>query len=140
MQSEARYDDVVAEVRAFLVERAEAARAAGVGEVWIDPGIGFAKTGEHNLQLLAHLDALVVTGYPVAVGTSRKSFLGHLLARADGLGPGEVAAPDDRLEGSLATATWAAWKGAAMIRVHDVRSTVHALKVVAGEIESAVLA
>jgi dihydropteroate synthase len=138
MQSEARYGDVVAEVRSFLVERAEAGRAAGVREVWIDPGIGFAKTAEHNLELLAHLDVLIDTGYPVAVGTSRKSFLGHVLARADGLAPGEVAAPDDRLEGSLATATWAAWRGAAMIRAHDVRSTLHALKVVGGEIEPSV--
>jgi dihydropteroate synthase len=134
MQKAAVYSDVVAEVREFLVDRAEVAAAAGVEEVWIDPGIGFGKTGAHNLELLAHLDELVATGWPVVVGTSRKSFLGHLLARTDGLADGEVVPPDDRLEGSIATATWAAWKGARMIRAHDVRATVHAMQVVAGDI------
>jgi hypothetical protein len=73
MQSLADYDDVVAEVTSELVEAADRATAAGVEEVWIDPGIGFAKTAEHNLRLLAHLDHLVATGYPVLVGTSRKA-------------------------------------------------------------------
>src|SRR5207302_1137668 len=76
MQRQAHYDDVVEEVRAFLVERAEAGRAAGVEDVWVDPGIGFGKTLEHNLTLLAHLHELVATGWPVVVGTSRKSFIG----------------------------------------------------------------
>jgi dihydropteroate synthase len=125
MQADPTYDDVVGEVADFLTERAHAARAAGVREVWIDPGIGFGKSAEHNLALLARLDALVATGFPVVVGTSRKRFLGTLL---DG------APPDDRLEGSVATATWAMWQGAAMVRVHDVRATVHAARVVAGEI------
>src|SRR5262249_36172670 len=74
MQADPRYDAVVADVRDFLVARAEAAVAAGVGEVWIDPGIGFGKTPAHNWQLLRHLDTLVATGYPVAIGTSRKRF------------------------------------------------------------------
>jgi dihydropteroate synthase len=138
MQTKAKYADVVAEVRAFLVERAQVAAEAGVEEVWIDPGIGFAKTAAHNLTLLAHLDELTATGWPVVVGTSRKSFLGHLLARSDGLDEGEVVPPDDRLEGSVATATWAAWKGARMVRAHDVRATVHAMQVVAGEIPAGV--
>lgn len=125
MQDDPRYDDVVAEVRRFLVERAEAAVKAGVDEVWIDPGIGFGKTDEHNLALLAHLDQLVATGFPVAVGTSRKGVLGRLL---DGAPPG------DRLEGSVASATWAMWQGAGMVRVHDVAATVHAARVVAGTI------
>ena len=129
MQREPRYHDVVAEVRDFLVERAETAASAGVRDVWIDPGIGFGKTLEHNLALLAHLEELVATGWPVVVGTSRKSFLGTLLARSD---RAEGIAPvDDRLEGSLATATWAAARGANMVRVHDVRATVHAMRVVA---------
>ncbi len=134
MQVAPRYDDVVAEVRDRLVGWADDARARGVGEVWIDPGIGFGKTLDHNLMLLAHLDRLVATGYPVAVGTSRKSSLGHLLARSDGVD--EVAA-DDRLEASLATATWAMAQGVGLVRVHDVRATVHAAAVVAGEIEPA---
>ena len=132
MQVDPRYDDVVAEVRDHLVARAERARAKGVPEVWLDPGIGFGKTTDHNLALLAHLDAFVATGFPVLVGTSRKRFLGELLGRSDG-GDGLVDT-DDRLEGSLATATWALACGAAMVRVHDVRATRHAVAVVAGQI------
>jgi dihydropteroate synthase len=133
MQDDPRYDDVVAEVRDHLVERAEAARAAGVPEVWIDPGIGFGKTTAHNLALLAHLDVLVRTGFPVVVGTSRKGFLGRLLAESDGV-EGPVPA-HDRLEGSLATATWALARGARMVRVHDVGPTAQAVRVVAGQIQ-----
>jgi len=132
MQLHPTYEDVVAEVRDLLVQRAERAVAAGVPEVWIDPGIGFGKTAAHNLALLAHLDELVATGYPVLVGSSRKAFLGQLLGTSDGAdGP---AATDDRLEGSLATATWAMACGVAMVRVHDVRAARHAASVVAGEI------
>jgi dihydropteroate synthase len=131
MQQAPRYDDVVAEVRDLLVERAEAARAAGVTEVWIDPGIGFGKTVEHNLRLLAELPTLVATGFPVVVGTSRKSTLGRLLARSDGRPEEDGPVPvDDRLEGSVATAVWAMLKGAAMVRAHDVLPTVQAAKVV----------
>jgi dihydropteroate synthase len=132
MQVDPRYDDVVAEVRQFLVATAEDAAAVGVDEVWIDPGIGFGKTAAHNLALLRHLDVLVATGHPVVVGTSRKRFLGSLLARSDGLPDTQLAPPDDRLEGSIATAVWSMMQGARMIRVHDVRATVHAAKVVAG--------
>jgi dihydropteroate synthase len=132
MQDDPRYTDVVAEVLADLVERADAAKAAGVSEVWIDPGIGFGKTPVHNLTLLAHLDAFVATGYPVLVGTSRKGFLGRLLGDSDGTN--EPAALDDRLEGSLATATWAMTNGARMVRVHDVRATTHAALVIGGQI------
>jgi dihydropteroate synthase len=132
MQHAPHYDDVVAEVRDHLVTRAERALADGVPEVWIDPGIGFGKTAQHNLTLLAHLDDLVATGFPVMVGTSRKAFLGSLLGASDGTaGP---APTDDRLEGSLATATWAMACGVQMVRVHDVRATRHAASVIAGEI------
>jgi dihydropteroate synthase len=129
MQEDPHYDDVVADVRDHLVERAERARDAGVDEVWVDPGIGFGKDLGHNLELLAHIDALVATGWPVVVGTSRKWFLGRLLAASDGAA--ETIPTDDRLEGSLATATWAMAQGVRMVRVHDVRPTVHAAKVVA---------
>ena len=132
MQDDPRYDDVVAEVLAELVARAEAAEAAGVPEVWLDPGIGFGKTQAHNLALLAHLDAFVATGRPVLVGTSRKGFLGRLLGDSDGTDA--PAALGDRLEGSLATATWAMANGARMVRVHDVRPTAQAALVVGGEI------
>ncbi|MGH9079088.1 MAG: dihydropteroate synthase, partial [Acidimicrobiales bacterium] len=122
MQRRPSYDDVVAEVSEQLVERAGQATAAGVAEVWVDPGIGFGKTVDHNLSLLGNLDHLVATGYPVMVGTSRKSFLGRLARRADGT-PAPVG---DRLPGSLATATWAMHQGARMVRVHDVAPTVQA--------------
>jgi dihydropteroate synthase len=121
MQAAPTYDDVVAEVTAFLVERATAAREAGVEEVWIDPGIGFGKTLDHNLSLLRHLGVLVETGFPVCIGTSRKRFV-QTLTRADG--------PGDALEGSLATAVAAMAAGAGMVRVHDVRETVHAARIV----------
>jgi dihydropteroate synthase len=126
MQDDPRYDDVVVEVAAMLAERAEQASAAGVAEVWIDPGIGFGKTLEHNLSLLASLDALVALGHPVVVGTSRKSFLGALDRRPDGT-PAPVG---ERLPGSLATAVWAMLQGARMVRVHDVAPTVQAATLV----------
>jgi dihydropteroate synthase len=125
MQHEPVYADVVAEVEAFLRERAELARAAGVPEVWIDPGIGFGKTYAHNWQLLAGLDRLAEVGLPVVVGTSRKAFLGAAMARADQI---ETTVPSgDRLEGSVSTAVHAVASGASMVRVHDVAATVAAL-------------
>jgi dihydropteroate synthase len=135
MQDHPRYDDVVADVTRFLVQRAEEAATLGVREVWIDPGIGFGKTEAHNLSLLAGLDHLVASGFPVLVGTSRKRFLGTLLAAADGLSPGEMVPTEDRLEGSIATAAWAMWHGAKMIRAHDVRATVLAARAVARAID-----
>ena len=122
MQSHAHYNDVVAEVRSYLVSRAEAARAAGVEEVWIDPGIGFGKTAAHNLLLLRHLDQFVATGWPVMVGTSRKTFLGTLTPQPDGT----PSPPDDRLEATVATTTWAMAQGVEMVRVHDVRPAAQA--------------
>jgi dihydropteroate synthase len=126
MQDDPRYADVVAEVATFLVQRAELALQAGVGEVWIDPGIGFGKTASHNLSLLRHLDALVEAGASagcagVVVGTSRKRFLGVLAAASGTGGPAPVA---DRAEGSLATEAAALVAGAGMVRVHDVAATV----------------
>ncbi len=132
MQHAPTYVDVVREVRDDLVSRADAALAAGVPEVWIDPGIGFGKTHAHNLTLLAHLDELVATGHPVLVGTSRKAFLGAVLGRSDARP--DAAPVDDRLEGSLATATWAMACGVQMVRAHDVRATAHAARVVGGHI------
>jgi dihydropteroate synthase len=117
---------VVTEVADHLVARAEAARRAGVQEVWIDPGIGFGKTAAHNWALLAAIPQLAASGWPVVVGTSRKAFLGALFAV-----DGRPAPVDDRLEGSVATAVRAALDGAAMVRVHDVAATVAALEAVA---------
>jgi len=125
MQHDPQYNDVVGEVVTFLEERADRAVAAGVTEVWVDPGIGFGKRAEHSVTLLRHLGRLVASGHPVMVGTSRKSFLGRLTDRED------VPLPaDERLAGSLATAVWAMANGAGMVRVHDVAPTVHAAMIV----------
>ncbi|MDH3681457.1 MAG: dihydropteroate synthase [Acidimicrobiia bacterium] len=131
MQRDPHYDDVVAEVCEFLTSVATAARTAGVEEIWIDPGFGFGKTLDHNLAVLANLDRLVATGWPVAVGTSRKAMLGTLLARSDG--SDEPVPVDDRLIGSVTTATYAMVCGAALIRVHDVAAAKQAATVIAGD-------
>lgn len=123
MQAEPHYDDVVAEIAAFLVERAGTAMAAGVARdrIWLDPGIGFGKHMiGHNLPLLAGLDRIVALGFPVLLGASRKAFIGAL----DG-----GAAADQRLGGSIAAALAGAAAGVAAVRVHDVRETVQALTV-----------
>ena len=126
MQEDPRYADVTAEVSAFLLERAARALQAGVGEVWVDPGIGFGKTPAHNLSLLRHLGDLVADAATagcagVLVGTSRKRFLGVLAA---GLGAEAPAPVTDRAEGSLATEAAALVAGVGMVRVHDVAATV----------------
>src|SRR3954453_15025354 len=121
MQDDPVYDDVVDDVKAFLEDRLAFAGAEGRGEekVWLDPGIGFGKTIEHNLELLRRLDEIVAIGRPVVVGTSRKSFLGKLTGRE----------PRERVAGTLATNVLALERGAEIFRVHDVRETVDALKV-----------
>ena len=123
MQAAPRYDDVVAEVTAFLAGRAGAAMAAGVARerIWLDPGIGFGKARAHNLALLAHLDHIAALGFPVLVGASRKSFIRAIDPTAK--------TADDRLGGSLAVALAAARAGAGAVRVHDVRETRQALAV-----------
>lgn len=112
MQERPHYDDVVGEVRTFLLRQAEAARQAGITQILIDPGIGFGKTLDHNLELLRHLTAFTETGYPVLVGPSRKSFLGKLLDLP----------VDERLEGTAAAVAACVLQGAAILRVHDVRA------------------
>lgn len=128
MQDHPHYDDVVDEVFDHLAQAAARARALGVAEVYVDPGIGFGKTLEHNLALLRALPELVGAGAPVLVGTSRKSFIGRLLA-APGADP---LPPEERFEGSLATAVWAMAHGAAIVRVHDVAATARAARLVEG--------
>jgi dihydropteroate synthase len=124
MQSLAVYDDVVAEVKRELMQRVDAAVAAGVepARLAIDPGLGFAKTAQHNWALLRALDELVATGLPVLVGASRKSFLGSLLADARGA-PRPV---DDREDATTAITAYAALHGAWAVRVHEVRPSVDA--------------
>lgn len=123
MQRDPRYDDVVDEVKAFLDERAAFARAEGVpaDRIQVDPGIGFGKTVGHNLTLLRRLDEIVALGYPVVIGTSRKSFLGAVA--------GDPAA--DRLPGTIATQVLALSAGAQVFRVHDVAPVHAALQVAA---------
>jgi len=127
MQRDPRYDDVLGEVRAFLGERLAACRAAGVAaeRLWVDPGIGFGKTLEHNLALLRGLAQLADLGAPLFVGVSRKSFL-EAVRRAEGLGPGADA---ERLGGTLAALLFCARAGVAVLRVHDVARAAEALAV-----------
>jgi dihydropteroate synthase len=122
MQDDPRYDDVVDDIRAFLEERATFAIDEGVPaqRIMVDPGIGFGKTLEHNLELLRRLDEIVALGFPVVIGTSRKSFLGRLTGRED---------PHDRVAATLATTVLALERGAAVFRVHDVAPTRDALVV-----------
>jgi len=129
MQAAPHYADVVSEVHRFVLDRAQVAMAAGVAEVWVDPGIGFGKTLEHNVSLLHHLPELVSAASAigcagVAVGTSRKRFLGVLAAP----GQDEPAGLEERAEGSLATAVVAMTAGATLVRVHDVAATVQAAR------------
>jgi dihydropteroate synthase len=121
MQADPTYGDVVDDVRAFLSERIDEATSAGIGEdrIWIDPGIGFGKTVEHNTELLRRLGELRDLGRPIAVGTSRKSFLGKLTGR-------DV---EDRIGGSVASNVLALRAGAEMLRVHDVLETAQAVRV-----------
>ena len=123
MQAAPQYEDVLAEVCAFLEARAGAALAAGVSreQIWLDPGIGFGKTVAHNLALLAGLERIVALGFPVLLGASRKRFIAAV-------GAGGMLA-SDRLGGSLAAALAGARAGVAAVRVHDVAETVQALRV-----------
>jgi dihydropteroate synthase len=120
MQEDPRYDDVVADVKAFLADRLACAVDAGVVEerIWLDPGIGFGKTLEHNLELLRRLGELRELGRPLVIGTSRKSFLGKI----DG------SDVDDRIGGTIASSVLAAAEGADVLRVHDVAETAQAMK------------
>ncbi len=128
MQENPRYDDVTAEVAAFLRERLAACAGAGIGpdRLLIDPGFGFGKTVAHNVELLANLRQLADIGPPLLVGLSRKSSLGALTGRAVG----------ERLPASLAAAVVAVMNGASIVRAHDVAETVDAIKVAAAVLET----
>jgi dihydropteroate synthase len=122
MQQEPHYDNVVTEVRDFLLARCERARGFGIPKerLFIDPGIGFGKTLEHNLQLLRHLDQFVATGYRVLIGPSRKAFLGKLTGKEK---------PADRLFGTAAAVALCAAAGASIVRVHDVGAMLDVVRV-----------
>ena len=120
MQEQPEYGDVVAEVMDFLTARADACRQQGIAreQILLDPGFGFGKTTTHNLQLLQHLERLVACGYPVLAGLSRKSMIGQVMGLP----------VDKRLYPGVALAVLAVWKGAAIIRCHDVRETREAIR------------
>jgi dihydropteroate synthase len=122
MQHAPVYGDVVSEIKAFLLDRVQSCRAAGIpaGRLAIDPGFGFGKTLAHNATLLRRLDAITSEGWPVLVGLSRKSMLGRILDRP----------ASERVYGSIALAVMAVLKGARIVRAHDVAATVDALKTV----------
>jgi dihydropteroate synthase len=123
MQDDPHYDDVVGEVWAFLAERVAACRAAGIraDSIVVDPGIGFGKTADHNLELLRRLDAFTDLGGPLLIGVSRKSLIGMITGRA----------ATDRAAGSAAMAALCVERGARIVRAHDVAATVDAVKVAA---------
>ena len=129
MQQAPHYDDVVAEVRSFLAERIAFAESRGLkkSQIAVDPGIGFGKTVEHNLQLLARLGEFGSLGCPLLVGTSRKSFIGKVLAP---LGAGQAREADGRLWGTAATVAWAVAQGARVVRVHDVAEMTGVVRMV----------
>ena len=122
MQIEPKYEDVVSEVLQFLLERARRAEDAGIDrkKIFIDPGIGFGKTLEHNLLLLRNIDKFVTAGYRVLVGTSRKSFIGKLTGREK---------PSERIFGTAATVALCAAAGVSIVRVHDVAEMVDVMKI-----------
>jgi len=123
MQSDPRYDDVVDDVKAFLAQRLEFALAQGIAaqRIWLDPGIGFGKTVDHNLELLRRLNELLELGRPIVIGTSRKSFIGRITGRG----------AHERVPGTIATNVLALARGASIFRVHDVAAARDALAVAA---------
>lgn len=124
MQNNPSYDDVIQEISSFLFMQAERAIKAGVSGVIIDPGIGFGKTWQHNLQIIRYLHTFSASGYPVMIGASRKSVIGHILADEQGDRP-----VDKRLAGTLAMHYHALVNGASILRVHDVREACDSLSV-----------
>jgi dihydropteroate synthase len=122
MQQRTGYDDVVTDVKDEILARVDAAESAGISRdrIIIDPGIGFSKTAEQSAEIIARLDELIETGYPVMLGPSRKSFMGKLLGLE----------PEERLEATIATCVWAMLKGVSILRVHDVGPVVRALGLV----------
>jgi dihydropteroate synthase len=127
MQEDPRYEDVVSEVKAFLEDRLQFAVQSGVAEerILLDPGIGFGKTADHNLDLIDRLDEIVALGRPVAIGASRKSFIGRITGRED---------PFDRVAGTVAVNVLAYARGARVFRVHDVAPSFDALAMAAATV------
>ena len=119
MQQNPFYNDVVNEIKDFLSDRISKAKKAGIDDIIIDPGIGFGKTTEHNLQILKRLNEFTEFGYPIMAGPSRKSFIGNITGLP----------VNERLEGTLASAAIAVMNGANILRVHDVRQCKRAVQI-----------
>ncbi len=117
MQATAHYHNLISEIFDFLKNRVETLQAAGIQDIAVDPGIGFGKTLPHNLLILKNLSEFKKIGVPIAIGTSRKSFIGKVNAEIN----------DDRLAGSIASNIFAYWQGASILRVHDVKETCQAI-------------
>jgi dihydropteroate synthase len=119
MQDDPKYDDVVGDVMAFLLERVAVCESAGINrdQLILDPGFGFGKRARHNLRLMKHLNRIIALDLPVLIGVSRKSIIGKLLN----------VTVEERLAGSLALASVAVWQGAKIVRTHDVRETAQAV-------------
>lgn len=134
MQVNPTYDDVVGEIAGFLVAMARRAKSVGVSQLWLDPGIGFGKTTEHNVALLGHVSRFVAVARDhdagVLIGTSRKRFLGDFGAAALDV--------DQRLEGSIATEAWALLQGVSMVRVHDAAAAVQLRELLVRPVEEVV--
>jgi len=122
MQENPSYRDVVGEVLTFLETQTKSLESLGVpsSRIWIDPGIGFGKTLQHNIEVLKNIDRFAETGYPVLVGVSRKSFIGRIAG---------IEEPRERIPGSIAAALWCVSRGVKILRVHDVKETVQALRI-----------
>uniref|UniRef100_A0A7C4GDP6 Dihydropteroate synthase n=1 Tax=Fervidobacterium thailandense TaxID=1008305 RepID=A0A7C4GDP6_9BACT len=121
MQLDPEYNDVVGEIKQFLFERIDYSRQNGVDKIIIDPGIGFGKKLEHNLQILARIDDFKELGVPILVGASRKSMIGMILGNVP---------PEERLNGTLAITAYCAFHGVNIVRVHDVKENVEVVKVI----------
>lgn len=120
MQKDPRYADVVMEIKTFLKERAALAKGEGIEGIFIDPGIGFGKTTQHNLKLISHLGEFRDLGFPILIGPSRKNFIGEI----------NKLPVDERLDGTLASVAVCAMNGASVIRVHDVKQCARVLQIV----------
>ncbi len=129
MQAKPYYQDVTAEIATYLTSRASELEAEGVSpaRICIDPGIGFGKTLDHNLEILRNTERFAGLGYPLLIGASRKRMIGEILNADD---------PLDRLEGSLAIAAWVVARGAGIVRVHDVAETVRVVRVTSAIVDS----
>lgn len=128
MQENPTYNDIFSDIKESLTDYVARGNRAGVTQIWVDPGIGFGKTINHNLNLLRDVKKMAIVGAELVIGVSRKRFVGEIHALSDHRPPKEVVDVADRLEGSVLTAVWSWWNGAHIVRAHDVRATAAAAR------------